>query len=398
MKKINALLLTLICFTTYSIGLSQEAETPKEEGYQFKTIKNIKASPVKDQYKSGTCWSFAATSYLESELIRLGYDTLDISEMYFVNYTYREKANRYVRMHGNTNFSPGGQAHDVLNVVKSHGFATESEYPGLLKGEQKHIHGELDAVLKGYLSALVKKEDGKLSSVWPEAYNAILNAYLGPVNEMSAGYDKTPSKELYPRFNPDDYVELTSYNHHPYYETFDLEIPDNWSHDLYYNLPLDEFLEVMNSAVKNGYTVCWDGDVSDKGFSHSNGVAIVPDKNVATLDGTERSRWEKLTEKEKTGELYSFKKPGTEKTITQEMRQEAFNSLQSTDDHLMHITGMVTDQNGTVYYTTKNSWAASSNKFGGYLNMSESYVRLNTIAIMVHKDAIPQAIRRKLKI
>jgi bleomycin hydrolase len=398
MKKNNALLLTLICILTYTIGLSQEAETPKEEGYKFTTIKNIKASPVKDQYKSGTCWSFAATSYLESELIRLGYDTLDISEMYFVNYAYREKAIRYVRLHGSANFGPGGQAHDVLNVVKSHGFVTETEYPGLLKGEQKHIHGELDAVLQGYLTALIKKEDGKLSSVWPEAYNAILNVYLGPVNDKSAGSDKIRLKQLYPRFNPDDYVELTSYNHHPFYETFDLEVPDNWSHDLYYNLPVDEMMEVINSAVKNGYTVCWDGDVSDKGFSHGNGVAIVPDKDVAALDGTERSRWEKLSEREKNAELYTFKQPGAEKKISQEMRQEAFNSLQATDDHLMHITGMVTDQNGTVYYTTKNSWAANSNKSGGYLNMSESYLRLNTIAIMVHKDAIPQAIRRKLKI
>jgi len=396
MKKNNALLLTLICFITYTIGLGQEAETPEEEGYKFTTINNIKASPVKDQYKSGTCWSFAATSYLESELIRLGYEPLDISEMYFVNHSYREKANRYVRLHGSANFGPGGQAHDVLNVVKSHGFVTETEYPGLLKGEQKHLHGELDAVLKGYLAALIKKEDGKLSSVWPDAYSSLLNVYLGPVTENPAGSDKIRSKELYPRFNPDEYVELTSYSHHPFYEMFDLEIPDNWSHDQYYNLPVDELLEVINSAVKNGYTVCWDGDVSDKGFSHSNGVAIVPDKNVTTLDGTERSRWEKLSEREKNAELYTFKQPGDEKKISQEMRQEAFNSLQATDDHLMHITGIVTDQNGTVYYTTKNSWASNSNKTGGYLNMSESYIRLNTIAVMVHKDAIPKAIRKKL--
>ncbi len=398
MKRKNTLLLTLVCIMTYASGVGQEAETPKQEGYKFTTIKTIPASPVKDQYKSGTCWSFATTSFIESELLRMGYDTLDISEMFFVNHVYREKADKYVRLHGSANFGPGGQAHDVMNVVKEFGFATEAEYPGLLKGEQKHKQGELDAVLKGYLDALIKNEDGKLSQVWPDAFNAIVSAYLGPITEKSAGNDLNRLKELYPRFNANDYVELTSYSHHPFYEKFDLEIPDNWSHDQYYNLPMDELVEVINAAIKNGYSVCWDGDVSDKGFSHSNGVAIVPDKNTSSMEGTERLRWEKLTEREKSAELYNFKQPGAEKTISQEMRQEAFNDFQATDDHLMHFTGMVQDQNGTVYYITKNSWAANSNNFGGYLNISEPYVKLNTIAIMVHKDALPGNLKKKLKL
>ena len=376
----------------------QEAQTPAEQGYQFTTVNRIKASPVKDQYRSGTSWSFATVSYVESELIRLGYDTLDLSEMFFVNHAYRDKASRFVRLHGNSTFGAGGQAHDVLNVIARHGFVTETDYPGLLRGEPKHIHGELDAVLKGFLDAVVKKKDDKLSQVWMEAYSGILDAYLGPLPQKAGKKEALRSAEQFPKFVPGDYVELTSYTHHPFYTLADLEVPDNWSHNDYYNLPLDELMEVIKSAIGNGFTVCWDGDVSDRGFSHSNGVAIVPEKNTASLDGTERSRWEKLTEKERNAELYSFKQPGSEKTITQEMRQAAFDNLQATDDHLMHLTGMVKDQQGTLYFVTKNSWAAGSNAFGGYLNMSEAYLRLNTIAVMVHKNAIPAAIRAKLKI
>ncbi len=397
MLKNITLLLTLSGLMAFTFGMAQETVIPAEEGYKFTNIGTVPASPVKDQYKSGTCWSFAATSYIESELLRFGYDTLDISEMFFVNHAYRDKANRYVRLHGSTNFGPGGQAHDVLNVVEQYGFVTEHEYPGLLKGEPKHKHGELDAVLKAYLDAVIKNPDGKLSLVWPDAYSSLLNVYMGSL-PVSSDPEKIQSEKLYPRFNPEDYVELTSYSHHPYYTTFDLEIPDNWSHDRYYNLPAGELYEVAEYAIRNGFSVCWDGDVSDKGFSHGNGVAIVPEKDQKASQGTERLRWEKLTEKEKAAELYNFKNPGKEKEITQQMRQEAFDNYQASDDHLMHLTGLVSDQNGTIYFVTKNSWAANSNSTGGYLNMSAAYFMLNTIAIMVHKDAIPDAIRRKLKI
>jgi bleomycin hydrolase len=397
MIKNITLLLTLSGFMACSISVAQETDPPVNEGFRFTTLKTIPASPVKDQYKSGTCWSFAATSFVESELLRLGYDTLDISEMFFVNHAYRDKANRYVRLHGSANFGPGGQAHDVLNVVKQYGFITEAEYPGLLKGEPKHKHGELDAVLKAYLDAVIKNQDGKLSLVWPDACNSLLDVYMGPLPE-SPDPEKIQSEKLYPRFKPEDYVELTSYAHHPFYTFFDLEIPDNWSHDHYFNLPAGELYAVAEYAIKNGFSVCWDGDVSDKGFSHSNGVAIVPDKDLKASEGTERLLWEKLTEKEKNAELYNFKNPGKEKEISQEMRQEAFDNYQASDDHLMHLTGLVSDQNGNNYFITKNSWAANSNSTGGYLNMSKAYFMLNTIAIMIHKDAIPDAIRRKLKI
>lgn len=397
MKKYVTFLL-VFSFTLSSLIVSgQENDQAPVEGYSFTTIKTNPATPVKDQYKSGTCWSFAATSFIESELLRLGYDTIDISEMYFVYQAYKEKASRYVRLHGSANFGPGGQGHDVINVIKQHGFVTEDAFPGLLKGETNHLHGELDAVLKGYLDALISNKDGRISQVWPEAFSALLDAYMGTLSKKNESA-VTISKDQYPRFNPEEYVEFTSYLHHPFYQSIDLEIPDNWSHDYYFNIPIGELVEIINFSITNGHTVCWDGDVSDRGFSHSNSVAIIPDKDITALEGTERSRWEKLSEKERNAALYTFKTPGTEKKITQEMRQKAFDNFQATDDHLMHFTGMVSDQNGTMYYQTKNSWAANSNQTGGYLNISESYVRLNTIAIMVHKDAIPPALKKKLKL
>jgi len=352
-------------------------------------VVRIRATPVKDQYSSGTCWSFATTSYIESELARITHDTLDLSEMYFVRKCYEQKARNYVRRQGTANFGEGGQAHDVLNVIATDGMMTETQYSGLANGQTKPVHAEMEAVLKAMADALVKNPNGKLTPDWFKAVSAVLDVYLG---SLPAGEAKVSA----PKFDPADYVELTSYTHHPFYQPFILEIPDNWAYGSYYNVPLDDLIAVMNNALENGYTVDWDGDVSDKGFSHRNGVAIVPDVALESATGTERSKWESIPEKERQKQFYTFEKPVPQKKVTQEMRQAAFDNYSATDDHLMHITGLTRDQEGTAYYITKNSWAAGSNSNGGYLNMSEPYVRLNTIAIMVHKNAIPKDIRKKL--
>lgn len=368
---------------------AQEKDTTNPEKYIFTDVVRISATPVKDQYSSGTCWSFATTSFIESELARLTHDTLDLSEMYFVRRCYEQKARNYVRRQGTSNFGEGGQAHDVLNVIATDGMMTEAQYSGLANGQTKPVHAEMEAVLKAMVDALVKNPNGKLTPEWFKAINAVLDVYLGPlpVNEATVSS---------PKLNPADYVEITSYTHHPFYKPFILEIPDNWSNSSYYNVPVDDLIAIMNNALENGYTVAWDGDVSDKGFSHKNGVAIVPDVTLESATGTERSKWESIPEKERQKQFYTFDKPVPQKKVTQEMRQAAFDNYSATDDHLMHITGMVRDQEGTRYYITKNSWAAGSNSTGGYLNMSESYVRLNTIAIMVHKNAIPKEIHKKL--
>lgn len=396
MKNLKIILCAFLC-TVSAIAFSQDKAGNTE--YQFTKKIELKHTPVKDQYHSGTCWSFAAVSFIESELLRTGKDTIDLSEMFFVNHAYREKAERYVRLHGTSNFGPGGQAHDVFNIMKEYGLATQQEYPGLHKGESNHDHGELDAVLESFLKAVVSNKSGKLTPVWFEAYGAIIDTYLGKLPVKDAKVAKGSNSNDFTStmgLNLDDYVEITSYTHHPFYSAFALEIPDNWSNSLYYNVPIEDLVQILNYSLENGYTVCWDGDVSDRGFSHKTSLAIIPEIQPVSSEGTEMSKWENMTEKERNDLVYNFKEPRVEKTITQEMRQEAFNNLQATDDHLMHMVGLSKDQNGKNYFITKNSWAGNSNSTGGYLNISESYVRLNTIALTVHKDAIPKNIRKKL--
>lgn len=398
--------LRLISFTLIFASICTLAATPAfaqdkvaDTAYIFETIAEVPATSVKDQHRSGTCWAFAGISFLESEVLRIADKETDLSEMFIVRNAYAEKGLKYVRLHGSSNFGAGGQGHDVINVIADYGVVPEEAYAGLEIGEDKHSHGEMDAVLRGFLDAVIKKRGGKLSPKWFEAYNAILDVYLGaiPSSFDNDGEKTTPTG--YARsldINTDDYIEITSYTCYPFYEAVLLEIPDNWSDDLYYNLPLDDMMKVIDYALENGYSICWDGDVSDRGFSHRNGLAIMPDKNVDNLSGTERERWEKLTDAEKGKELYSFEKPGDEKEVDDEMRQELFDNYTATDDHLMHFTGIVEDQHGTRYYITKNSWDDDSNDKGGYLYMSAPYTRLNTVAILLHKDAVPKEIAEKL--
>jgi len=386
--------LLLACFIQIH---AQTAKDSLPEKFVFTKVIDLHATPVKDQSATGTCWSYATTSFIESELLRMTKDTFDLSEMFFARKAYEAKAIQYVRLHGTANFGQGGQAHDVMNVIRKYGLITEAGYSGLANGQTKPSHSELEAVLTAMVGAIAKNPAGKLSPEWINAISGVLDVYLGKVPD-AFGTPPTTPLEFAKKINTDDYIEVTSYSHHPYYSTFTLEIPDNWSGDTYYNVPLDELVQIMDYALSKGYTIAWDGDVSDKGFSHKNGVSIVPEASIENMPATERSKWDKLTEKERKAQLYAFTKPVPEKNITPEIRQAAFDNFSATDDHLMHITGTVTDQNGKRYFRTKNSWAADSNSEGGYLNISEAYVRLNTIAIMIHKDAVPKEIRKKLTI
>ncbi len=397
-------LLLSILVSLFFVATTQAQETEKqekEEGYNFEMIKDIPTTSVKNQYRSGTCWSFSGLSFIESELIRKGKGEYDLSEMFVVRNSYEEKAIKYVRFQGNFNFGGGGAFHDVTHVMKHYGMVPEEAYNGLLEGEENHVHGELDAISKGYVDVVIKNKNKKLSSSWFKGYQGILDAYLGeyPENFTYKGNDYTPQSfaaEL--DINTDDYIEIGSYTHHPFYERFIIEVPDNWLLDYVYNVPADEMMEVVKNAIENGYTVAWGADVSEKGFSWKNGVAIVPEDDRADLSGTEKEKWEKLTKKEKENALYKFDGPVKEKTITQEMRQDEFDNYQTTDDHGMLLTGTAKDQDGNIYYKVKNSWGDSNHKYDGYFFASEAFVKLKTIDIMIHKDAIPKNIKKKLNL
>lgn len=391
--------LTLLLITFFSVN-TLFAQDKDDSGYEFTTIKRLEATSVKNQYRSGTCWSFSGISLLESEMLRNGKDPIDLSEMWIVRNAYSDKALKYARFHGNLNFAGGGAFHDVTNMIRKYGIVPEEVYDGLEYGTENHVHSEMDAVLKGYMDKVIENKNRKLTPVWHEGFNGILDAYLGekPETFTYKGKQYTPQSfaSEFVDLDMGDYVELSSYTHHPFYSKFILEVPDNWAYDEVYNLPIDELMEVIDASIMNGYTVAWAADVSEKGFSWKNGVAIVPARDIEDMDDLERAKWDELSEEEMEERMYSFDKPVPEKTITQEMRQEAFNNWQTTDDHGMHITGIAEDQNGTKYYIVKNSWSGEGHIYDGYFYASEAFVRYKTMDIMIHKNAIPGEIAEKL--
>jgi len=371
----------ILIFLASFLAKAQEELVP---GFEMVIKNKVPASPVKDQAETGTCWSFATSSFIESEAIRMGKGEHDVSEMFFVRQTFPIKADHYVRRHGKANFGAGSLSHDVLIASGMFGAVPEEVYSGLADGESAHDHTELDEVLKGFLDALIGDGEIELSSKWRGAYAAILDSYLG---ELPATFDyrgknynpKTFVKEVL-GFEPGNYLEITSFTHKPYHTWFILDIPDNWANASYYNVPLNEFEEILDYALNNGFSVAWDGDVSEQEFSHQKGIALVPAKRGAGSSA----------ESKQLNSSY-------EKEITPENRQALYESYSTTDDHLMHVIGTVNDRYGNKFYLTKNSWG-SSNKLGGYLYMSRSYVLLKSISIMVHKDAIPADIAKKLKV
>jgi bleomycin hydrolase len=377
--------LTLIVFVCSTALFAQEKIV--DTAYSFTKVYDVANTSVKDQDQSGTCWDFATISFLESELLKAGQDTMDLSEMFIIRHSYPYKSELYVRYHGRANYGPGGQGHDAIYVLKNFGLMPEEAYPGIMYGETKHNHGEMDALLQGMVDAIVKKRSGKITPKWNEAIDKVLEVYLGecPNDFVYNGETFTPksfAESL--ALNPDDYIELTSYTHHPFYEEFILEIPDNWANEKYYNLPLNDLMESMEHALENGYTIMWDGDVSDRYFKHKKGVAIVPAKS-----------WKEKSQEEKDN---TCKIPEEQKEIDQSERQKGFDNQTATDDHLMHIVGLYTDQHGVKYFKTKNSWDSDSNDFGGYLYLSEAFVRLNTVAIMINKNALPNKMAKQLNL
>lgn len=395
------LVLMIIAFLVAGPVFAQDAKKEEKTGYQFETIKEVEASPVKDQYRSGTCWSFSTLSFLESEILRNGGPLVDLSEMWVVRHVYSEKAKRHVRMHGHFNFGGGGALNDPIDIMVKEGLVPEKAYSGLDYGEDNHVHGELDNVLSEYVEAVIENKNRKLTTAWHEGFNGILDAYLGEVPESFEfeGKRYTPKSftEEVINLNADDYVYLTSYTHHPFYEKFIIEVPDNWSWQEFNNVKLDELIEVMDNAIDKGYSIGWASDVSEKGFSWRNGVAIVPETDVEELAGSEKEKWEEMTDDERSKRMFSFDEPVPEKTITQEMRQAGFDQYKTTDDHGMHIVGIAKDQNGKEYYKVKNSWD-TDNIFDGYFYASKAFVRYKTMSIVVHKDAVPKDIKKKLNI
>ncbi len=367
----------------------------------FTMVKEIPYTSIKDQANSGTCWSYSGLAFIESELIRMGKVEHDLSEMFVVSRSYKDKGDKYVRMHGKLNFGQGGSFYDVLYVLKHYGIVPEEAMRGLNYGTTKNMHGEISATAQAYLDAVVKNPNGKLTPAWKNGYNAIIDTYLGeePQEFTYKGKKYTPksfAKEL--GFNIDDYVSLTSYTHHPFYTSFQIEIEDNWRWSNSYNLPMNEFMEVMNHAVDNGYTFAWGTDVSEVGFTR-DGIGVLADVEAIETKGSDQDRWVGLSRSDKMAQIAKLVRQADCPEIepTQEYRQQCYDNYTLTDDHGMQVVGKAVNQNGRPFFVVKNSWGPSG-KYDGIWYASQNFVAGRTMNIVLHKDALPKAIAKKLGI
>lgn len=359
------------------------------EGFQFTTVLDLETTPVKNQGRSGTCWSYATSGFIESELLVNEEEPIDISEMFTVYHTYLDKAEKYVRLHGHLNFGQGGALPDVMYVIKHYGAVPQSVYDGLNYGTEINNHGELEAILKAMLDEVIKNHNGELTQNWRKAVKATLEAYLGKVPETFKYEGKTYTPRTFASerlgVNPDDYVQLTSFTHHPYYSTFSIAVPDNWTWEKSYNVTLDELVKAVDNSLEDGRTVTWATDVSEKGFSLKNGLAIAPQKEYRDMTAEERKAM--------------FDGPQPERNITPALRQQAYDTYQTTDDHAMQITGKVKDQNNGEYYIVKNSWGERDNpNRKGYIYASKAFFKYKTISVLLHKEALPKDLRKRLKL
>ena len=388
---------TLFAAVLVSLGMSAFAQEAKE-GFQFTTVKENPITSIKNQNQSGTCWAFSSLSFFESELLRMGKGEFDLCEMYLAHKTYEDRAKASVRMHGDISFSQGGSFYDAVYCMKHYGMIPQDAMPqpGTLYGDTLPNHNELFNIAEAYVNAVAKGSQKKLSPVWFNGLNAIYDSYLGVVPEKFTHNGKEYTPKTYMEslgLDMNDYVSLTSYTHHPFYEQFVIEVQDNWRWGLSYNLPLDEFMETMDYAVKNGFTFAWGSNVSETGFTR-NGIAVCPDvKKGADLTGSDMARWTGLSATDRRSELTS--RPLPEIEVTQEMRQEAYDNWETTDDHGMLIYGIAKDQNGKEYFMVKNSWGFSG-KYKGIWYASKAFVAYKTMNFLIHKDGIPKKIAKKL--
>ena len=385
---------SLFALAAILLSLSAVAQEVKQDKPEFTVVKQAPVTSVKNQYRSGTCWCYSALSFVESEIIRQKGIEVDLSEMFVVNHAYFDRAVKYIRLDGKLGVSAGSSFGDVFEVIKSYGIVPQDVYSGMNYGTELPVQGELDAVLEGFVKALVTNPNRKLTPAWKPAFQGILDAYLGEIPATFKAEEKAFNPLTYRDYlgiNTDDYINLTSFTHHPFYEPFIIEVCDNWRWGSAYNLPIEELMEVMYNAVENGYTIAWGADVSEKGFTRS-GIATVPDFENKVTAGSDQERW---VGKSETGKEESA--PAEEKVITQEMRQLAYDNKETTDDHGMHIYGLAKDQNGNPYFIVKNSWGKAGD-YEGIWYASDAYVRYKTLNIVVHKDALPKSIKKKLGI
>ncbi|MCM1076558.1 MAG: aminopeptidase [Bacteroides sp.] len=377
----------------------KKSDDDKTGGFKFTDVKTVKTTPVKDQNKSGTCWSFSGISFIEDEILRKTGKEVDLSEMFIVRHCYNDKADKYIRMNGTINFAQGGSTLDVPYVMVNYGLVPEEAYRGLEYGEENHSHGELSNAFTSFVKSINTAKTK--SPAWKKAFNGMLDAYFGELPETFEYEGKTYTPQSFAEsfgIKASDLIPVTSFTHHPFYQPFAVEVADNWLWEKYHNVPLDEMKAIVDNAIDNGYSVAWAADVSEPGFKWVKGYALMPKKKTANdLSGTELARWVKLSDREREEEANKIDGPVEEINVTQELRQEMFDKQETTDDHGMVIVGKAVDQNGNKYYKVKNSWDTNQ-IYDGFFYVSEPYFLAKTIDILVNREAIPADIAKKMNL
>lgn len=395
----NKLFLGLMVASAFFCSASAAIENPDSTGFKFTDVKVVKSTSMKNQAKSGTCWCFSGNSFLEDEILRITGKEYDLSEMFIVRMCYLDKADKYIRTNGHVNYNQGGSLLDNPYVWSKYGMMPEEAYKGLNYGETNHNHYEMCEGIIGYLNAVNKKPGRKLTTAWLNGVAGILDAYFGQVPETFTYEGKTYTPKTFAQslgLDMNNYIAFTSFSHHPFNKPFGLEVADNWLWGQYTNVTLEDFKAIVDYAVENGYPVGWAADVSEGGFKWNKGYAVIPEETKESdLEGSELARWVKLSAKEKESKRFDIKGPVKEITVTQESRQKMFDSQETTDDHGMVIEGYAVDQNGKRYYKVKNSWD-DKQIYKGYFYVSEAYFMAKTLSIMVHKDAVPKSVLKKL--
>ena len=401
MKELMIIAALAVSLSAFAQSDTTQVKKDSVEGWQFTTVDSVPITRVKDQHRSGTCWAFSTLGFLESEVLRIKGKEVELSPMFVVSKTLIDRATYCVRLYNEPKFAEGGSAYDVIYCMEHYGLVPKSAMPGIRYGwtdaDTLPVFSELTAVASGYLNGLKKQK--KLSPVWREGLQAIYDTYLGPCPTEFEYEGKKYTPESFVKslgLNAEDYVSITSYTHHPFYERFALEVPDNWRMDQMYNVPMEDMMRIIDNAIANGYTLAWGADVSEIGFTRK-GIGVVPDADHgADLTGSDMQKWVGMSKDKQKEEL--TKKPLPEKAITQQMRQDAFDNWETTDDHGMQIFGTAKDQNGKRYYMVKNSWGTVKSDYKGIWYISEAFMQYKTNDVLVHKNAIPKDIRKKLKI
>jgi bleomycin hydrolase len=401
--KVKSLLFVLVAsvaFSTPSFARSHKKDQKKaNQGYHFTDEVVVPHTSVKNQYRSGTCWDYSGMALVEAELLRTTGKKYNLSEMFNVYYQYSGRAAKYVRLHGKMMLGPGGETTDVMRIIKKYGMVPDSVYSGMQYGTKLPVQSEMDNVLQNYVDAIVSDPNRKLTPAWHKGFDAVMTSYMGEIPKTFQYEGKTYTPQTFrdmTGFNPEDIIPITSFMDHPYFAKFPIAIPDNWTWAQYDNIPLNDLMRIINHALKSGYCLAWDTDVSNKGFNWKKGVAFVPDEHPK-LEGTALSAWDNLSRKQKEERLYNADSIVQEATITPQLRQKDYDNYLTQDDHLMLIVGIAHDQNGKVFYKVKNSWGTDQ-VYHGYIYVSAAYIELNTLSISVNKDAIPEELRQKMGI